>query len=112
MPPSPASRAAVTVAVGAFTANALLGASVAARLLDTSEVRWVHHGLFTATAATTCAALGIGTLRRDPSALALVPALGALVLLQRHGARPLGRHSRDALLAVPFYATALFLSRR
>lgn len=112
MPTSPRSRAAVAVAVGAYAANAMLGVSVATRLIDTGEARWVHHGLFTATAAATCAALGLASLRRDPSALALAPALGALALLQRHGARPLARHSRDALLAAPFYATALFLSRR
>lgn len=102
----------VAVAVGAYAANALLGVSVATRLIDTSEVRWVHHGLFTATAVATSAALGLASFRRDSSALALAPAIGVLALLQRHGAHPLGRHSRDALLAAPFYATALFLSRR
>lgn len=103
---------AVSLAAGCYAANVALGLSVAAGLVNTAGVRWVHHALFIATATTTGAALAVAAARGDRSALALLPAAGALVMLQRRGSRPLARHTRTAMLAAPSYAAALCLARR
>lgn len=106
------SRALVGAAAGCYALNCSLGISVAQRWVDTSNVRWVHHGLYILTAITTAAAFSACAARRSPAALALAPAAAPLFLLQHHGARPLRRHTRDALLAAPCYAAGLVLARR
>lgn len=105
-------RTAVAISGACYTVNAALGVSVAAGLVDTSNARWVHHGLFIATASTTGLALALGALRLDPSAAALAAAVFPLALLQRRGSHPLARHARTAALAAPCYAAALILTRR
>ncbi|XKH53551.1 hypothetical protein LG284_00465 [Citricoccus nitrophenolicus] len=105
-------RTLVTAAAGAYAANCALGAAVALRWIDTSTFRWVHHGLYTVTVTTTAVAVLACTARRSPAAVVLVPAAVPLVLLQRHGARPLNRHTHDALAAAPYYAAALLLAWR
>lgn len=105
-------RTAVGIAGACYAANAALGLSVASGLVDTSGARWIHHGLFIATASTTGLALALGAVRHDPSAIPLGAAVIPLVLLQRHGSRPLSRHARTAALAAPCYAAALILTRR
>lgn len=105
-------RTLVTAAAGAYTANCALGAAVALRWIDTSTVRWVHHSFYIVTVTTTAVAVLACTARRSPAAVALVPAAVPLVLLQRHGARPLNRHTHDALAAAPCYAAALILAWR
>ncbi|RLY94517.1 hypothetical protein CWC38_06280 [Kocuria tytonicola] len=105
-------RTLVTAAAGAYAANCALGTSVAAGWVDTSDVRWVHHGLYTTTACLTAAACAAGLRNRSATSLALLPTLAPLVLLQRHGARPLRRHTRDALAAAPCYAAGLVLAWR
>lgn len=106
------SRTLVTAAAAAYAANCALGASVAARWVDTSNVRWVHHGLYIVTSATTAAAAVVAGVTRSPAAIALAPAAVPLFLLQRHGARPLPRHTRDALAAAPCYVAGLVLAWR
>ncbi|OMH35030.1 hypothetical protein [Tersicoccus sp. Bi-70] len=106
------SRTLVTAAAAAYAANCALGASVAARWVDTSNVRWVHHGLYIVTSAATAAAAVVAGATRSPAAIALAPAAVPLFLLQRHGARPLPRHTRDALAAAPCYAAGLVLAWR
>lgn len=105
-------RALVSLAAGCYALNCSLGVSVATRWVDTSDVRWVHHGLYIATVAATCAAFLACTARRSPAAFALAPAAVPLFLLQRHGASPLRRHTRDALLAAPCYVAGLVLAWR
>ncbi|MBD2762499.1 hypothetical protein IEE91_04625 [Kocuria sp. cx-455] len=105
-------RTLITAAAGAYAANCSLGISVAKQWVDTSNFRWVHHGLYILTATTTAAAFFACATRRSPAALALAPAAAPLFLLQHHGARPLRRHTRDALLAAPCYAAGLVLARR
>lgn len=105
-------HALVTAASTVYCVNCALGASVAQGWVDTSDVRWVHHGLYIATSALTVVACGVAARRRSPAALALAPAAVPLFLLQRHGARPLQRHTRDALAAAPCYAAGLALARR
>ena len=102
----------VTACAGAYGANCALGASVAARWVDTSNVRWIHHGLYITTSALTAAACVAAVRERSPVAAVLAPALVPLFLLQRHGARPLRRHTRDALAAAPCYVAGLALAWR
>lgn len=104
-------RPAVAAATGAYLANCALGISVALRLVDTSRVRWVHHGMYIATSALTVGATGVCVVRRHPAALPLALATVPLFLLQAHGSRPLRRHARDAVLAAPAYAAAAALTR-
>lgn len=103
-------RTTVGLAGACYATNAALGLSVAMGLVDTSGARWVHHGLFVATASST--ALALGAAQRDPSALALGVAALPLMLLQRRGSHPLPRHARTAALAAPCYIAALRLTRR
>ncbi|MFC7466148.1 hypothetical protein [Brachybacterium sp. GCM10030252] len=103
---------AVALAAGCYAANVALGLSVASRLVDTSNARWIHHGLFIATATSTGVALALSGIRREASALPLAATAAPLVLLQRHGSRPLARHTRTAMLAAPGYVIALALARR
>lgn len=105
-------RALVSAAAAAYAGNCALGASVAARWLDTSNVRWVHHAMYILTATTTAAAALACATHRSPAALALAPAAVPLFLLQRHGAHPVRRHTRDALAAAPCYAAGLVLAWR
>ena len=105
-------RTLVTAAAGAYTANCSLGGSVAFGWIDTSDVRWVHHGLYAVTCSLTAAACVAGLREQSATSLALLPALAPLVLLQRHGARPLRRHTRDALVAAPCYVAGLVLAWR
>lgn len=105
-------RTLVTTAAGAYAANCALGASVAARWVDTSNVRWVHHGMYIVTVTTTAVAALACAARQSPAAVALAPAAVPLILLQRHGAHPVRRHTRDALTAAPCYAAGLVLAWR
>ncbi|MEX5310059.1 hypothetical protein [Kocuria sp. CPCC 205297] len=105
-------RTLVTASAGAYTANCALGASVAARWVNTSNVRWIHHGLYITTSAVTAAACVAAVRERSPVAAVLAPAVVPLFLLQRHGARPLRRHTRDALAAAPCYVVGLALAWR
>lgn len=106
------SRVLVSVAAGCYAVNCSLGISVAKHWVDTSNFRWIHHGLYLLTVTTTAAAFYTCAARRSPAAIALAPAVAPLFLLQHHGARPLRRHTRDALLAAPCYAASLVLARR
>lgn len=104
-------RTTVGLAGACYATNAALGLSVAMGLVDTSGARWVHHGLFVATASSTALALALGAAQRDPWAPALGVVVLPLVLLQRRGSRPLPRHARTAALAAPCYIAALRLTR-
>ncbi|MEJ3404599.1 hypothetical protein WDJ51_07640 [Rathayibacter sp. YIM 133350] len=102
------------VAAAAYTLNCALGASVALRVLDTREWRWVHHALYISTAATTALAVAAGVTggpdgRR--AAAALAPAAVPLAIIPYAGTRGL-RHPLVALSAAPAFVLALILSRR
>ncbi|RKS72451.1 hypothetical protein CLV35_2695 [Motilibacter peucedani] len=100
--------ALVAVAATAYACNVLLGVLVQRRLVDTSGVRWLHHALFFAVAASATAAVGAALLTRTWPALLLAPALGAWLVMPR---LPGGttRHRATALGVMPFYALALVL---
>ena len=104
-------RALPVAASVAYAANCALGLAVAARLIDTHEIRWVHHALFTVTTALTgaSAAAAIGAGRPKP-ALAFAAALGVLGTIPFVGTRT-WRHSATAVAAAPFFAAALITSR-
>jgi hypothetical protein len=103
-------------ATTAYTANCALGVSVALRLVDTRNFRWLHHALYIATCATTALAVSAGIWGEPhrPSrraALALLPAavpLAAIPYLGSHGRR----HPLVALAAAPFIVAGLVVSRR
>lgn len=101
-------------AAAAYAANCALGASVAARLVDTSRFRWVHHALYIVTCATTALAIvagGVGRSRRGRrSALALLPAAAPLAAIPYLGTHS-RRHPLVALTAAPFFVAGLLLSR-
>ena len=109
--PGAAAAPLFVAAAAAYGANCALGASVAARLIDTSRFRWVHHALYIVTCATTALAIaagGVGRSRR--AAVALLPAavpLAAIPYAGTHGRR----HPLVALTAAPFFVAGLLLSR-
>ncbi len=80
------------VATAALVVAMATGAGAQLGVIDTSSVRWVHHGLFGASLATAVAALAM--TRRRSERTALVPAIAVLSTLPRtkggtlaHGAR-------------------------
>jgi len=103
------------VAAGAYAANVALGSVVAARLVDTSSFRWVHHAIYIATCVASAAAFSAivwGTPKHASGRAALVLAPAAVPL----AAIPyLGTHSRRhplvALAAAPFIVAGLVCSR-
>ncbi|MBN6191009.1 hypothetical protein JQN58_29545 [Aneurinibacillus sp. BA2021] len=102
-------------AAAAYTANCALGASVAIRLVDTRNFRWLHHALYIATCATAAlaASAGLWGEPRRPSrraALALLPAAAPLAAIPYLGTHT-RRHPLVALAAAPFVLAGLLLSR-
>ena len=103
------------VAAGAYAANVALGSAVAARLIDTSSFRWVHHAIYIATCVTSAAAFSAIVWGRPAhasrrAALALAPAavpLAAIPYLGTHSRR----HPLIALAAAPFIVAGLVCSR-
>lgn len=95
-----------------YLANCALGASVATRLIDTHEIRWVHHALFTTTAAlTSVTAVAAGVARRPRLVAPLAAALAVLALIPFVGTRT-WRHTATALAAAPLFVGAIMESRR
>jgi hypothetical protein len=95
----------------AYAANCALGASVALRLVDTRDVRWVHHALYIATSALTGVAVSSGLWGRPRrasrrAALALAPAAVPLAVIPYAGTRT-RRHPLVALTAAPFVIAGL-----
>jgi len=105
----------LVAATAGYAVNCALGAAVAARIVDTSRIRWVHHALYITTcvlAGTAAAsALVFGDERDRRAAAALLPAAVPLAAIPRVSARS-RRHPLLALTAAPFFAAALILSRR
>lgn len=102
--------AAVRASALCYAANCALGAAVAARLIDTRRIRWLHHALYIATTTTTALAL-VAELRHDRRvAAALSPALIPLAVIPFAGTRT-RRHPAIALCAAPFFAAAVLTSR-
>ena len=99
----------------AYTANCALGLAVAARIIDTSGFRWLHHALYIATCATSAAAFSAivwGRPKRASrrAALALAPAAAPLAAIPYLGTHT-RRHPLVALAAAPFIVAGLICSR-
>lgn len=103
-----------TAAAVSFAANCALGASVALRLVDTRNARWVHHALYVATSALAVGAMSSAAwgrprrVSREAAAL-LAPCAVPLALIPYTGTRT-RRHPLIALSAAPFFAAALIRS--
>lgn len=98
----------------AYGANCALGASVAAKIVDTSGFRWLHHALYVATcasAAASASAVWWGRPRRQSrrAARALMPAAVPLAAIAWAGTRGI-RHPLIALAAAPFFVASLICS--
>lgn len=97
-----------------YTANCALGAAVAAKLVDTTGFRWLHHALYIATctsaAAAVCTAWWCRPRRANRrAALTLMPAALPLAVIPRVRAHN-PRHPLVALTAAPFIAASLVCS--
>lgn len=102
-------------AAAAYAVNCALGASVAARLIDTSRFRWLHHALYIATCASSAVAVVVGWSRGPRTAdrraaVALLPAAAPLAAIPYLGTHS-RRHPLVALAAAPFIIAGLVLSR-
>jgi len=98
-----------------YALNVALGTAVAARIVDTSGFRWLHHALYTSTCVLSgcaLAALLAAPGRRSLRVAALLaPAAGPLAVVPFVDARS-PRHPLVALGAAPFFAAAVIGSRR
>jgi hypothetical protein len=97
-----------------YAANCALGASVALRLVDTRNARWVHHALYIATfslavGAISTAAWGSPRGASREAAALLAPAAVPLTLIPYAGTHT-RRHPLVALTAAPFFIAALVRS--
>lgn len=111
-----AAPALFTAAAASYTANAALGASVALRLVDTRDFRWVHHALYIATFALSAAAFSSAWWGRPreaagAAAATLAPAFVPLAIIPYAGTHT-RRHPLIALTAAPFVFAAAIRSRR
>jgi hypothetical protein len=101
-------------ATASYAANCALGASVALGIVDTRNVRWVHHALYLATFSLAVGAMSSavwGSPRRSSrqAAAMLAPAAVPLALIPYAGTRS-RRHPLVALTAAPFLVAALLRS--
>ncbi len=105
------------VAAVSYAANCALGAAVAARLVDSSGFRWLHHALYIATCVSVAAAICTGLVGKGArgagrrAVLALMPAAVPLTAIAFVRART-RRHPLIALSAAPFIAAGLVGSRQ
>jgi hypothetical protein len=99
-----------------YAVNCALGTAVAAKVVDTSRFRWLHHALYITTCATVAAAASAfwwGDPQRESrrAALTLLPAavpLAAIAYVPTHSRR----HPLVALATAPFIVASLICARR
>ncbi|WP_217178620.1 hypothetical protein [Streptomyces sp. AC495_CC817] len=103
-----AGAAPILVAASSYALNCALGTAVALRIVDTRDVRWVHHLLYVCTCVTTGVAVVLGAARprSRAAALSLAPAAVPLAAIPYAGTRT-RRHPLVALAAAPFYLAAV-----
>lgn len=90
-------------AAASYAANVALGLAVATRLVDTSRVRWVHHGLYVTTSVSAGAACSSLVWSSSRAGWRLLPATVPLAVIPYVSARS-RRHPLIALSAAPFFA--------
>ncbi len=100
-----------TAATVSYAANCLLGAGVATRLIDTSRVRWVHHGMYIATSTLAAAAASSLLWSRSKAGWLLLPAAVPLAVIPYAGTRG-RRHPTVALSAAPFFLVSVLKAWR
>lgn len=103
-------------AATAYAANCALGVAVAAKLVDTSGFRWLHHVLYIGTCVTTAAAIGVAWRAGPRSAsrragFVLLPAAVPLAAIPYAGTHS-RRHPLVALAAAPFLIAGLVCALR
>jgi len=103
--------ALITAAAVSYASNAAFGTAVAVGAIDNGRIRWVHHALYVATSSLTAVALAASAIERRAAGLALLPAVGPLIVLPYAGGQ-LRRHAAVAGSAAPAFATALVLAWR
>ena len=101
----------VTAAAVSYASNAAFGVAVAVGAVDNTRIRWIHHALYVVTSSLTTVALAASAIERRAAGLALLPAVGPLIVLPYAGGQ-LRRHAAIAGSAAPAYATALVLAWR
>ncbi|KQR48845.1 hypothetical protein ASF87_08420 [Microbacterium sp. Leaf161] len=99
----------------AYTANVALGSAVAAKVVDTSNFRWLHHAIYIATCVAAATAVSSAIWGRPKhasrrAALALAPAAAPLAAIPYLGTHS-RRHPLVALAAAPFIVAGLVCSR-
>jgi hypothetical protein len=95
-----------TAAASSYAANCALGLGVASRVVNTSNVHWVHHALYICTSALAATAVSSLAWSRSRAGWWLLPAAVPLTLIPRISPHS-PRHILVALSAAPFFATAL-----
>lgn len=103
----------VVASAAGYALNATLGALVAARVVDTSRFRWLHHALYVGTCVLTGGALA-ALLTAAPgrpsrprrTAAVLAPVAVPLAAVPFVSARST-RHPLVALTAAPFFTLAV-----
>ena len=101
----------ITAAAVSYASNAAFGTAVAMGVIDNRRIRWVHHALYVVTSSLTTVALAASAIERRAAGLALLPAVGPLIVLPYAGGQ-LRRHAAVAGSAAPAFATALVLAWR
>lgn len=98
-------------AASAYAINALFGAAVRLRLIDSSGFRWTHHGLYIITFVLTVAAVSTLLWSDSPAGWYLLPAVVPLAALPYAGSarRHPARHMAVALLPLPLYILSLII---
>jgi hypothetical protein len=100
-----------TAAAVSYAANCLLGTAVATRRIDTSRVRWVHHGMYITTSTLAAGAASSLLWSRSSAGWLLLPAAVPLAIIPYAGTRG-RRHPTVALAAAPFFLASLIKAWR
>ena len=95
-----------SAATASYALNCALGASVAARVIDTRRFRWVHHALYISTSTLAGAATSSLLWSESRAGWALLPAAVPLAAIPYASART-PRHVALAASAAPFFLRSL-----
>lgn len=100
------------LAAAAYAVNALFGASVRLRWIDSGSFRWVHHALYAITVILTLTAISTLAWSGSIAGWYLLPAVVPLAALPYVGSarRHTGRHIAVALVPLPFYIVSVLVS--
>ena len=100
-----------TAAATSYAANCALGAAVATRMVDTTNFRWLHHGLYISTSTLAGVAVSSELWSGSKAGWWLLPAGVPLALIPRVSSHS-PRHVLVALAAAPFFAAGVIKAWR